>query len=192
MTSASTADLLLDAAERRAQTRGFNGFSYADVAEELGVTTATVHYHFAAKSDLGERLIERYTERFLEALDHISAGRQTAQAQLRAYAQLYDDVLARGRYCLCGVLSAEYETLPPGMRERVTAFFDAITDWLEAVLERGRRAGELAFPGSARDQAVAIVGALTGVMLVTRVSGGLERFRSVCNVLLTQFCGRVD
>ncbi len=46
---------VLDIAERLAQTRGFNGFSYADVASELGVTTAALHYHFAGKADLAAR-----------------------------------------------------------------------------------------------------------------------------------------
>ena len=32
---------ILDVAERLVQTRGFNGFSYADVASELKITTAS-------------------------------------------------------------------------------------------------------------------------------------------------------
>ena len=37
-TRTDTADRILDLAERLVQTRGFNGFSYADVAGDLGVT----------------------------------------------------------------------------------------------------------------------------------------------------------
>ena len=50
--AAPTATQILDVAERLAQTRGFNGFSYADIASELGVTKASLHYHFASKADL--------------------------------------------------------------------------------------------------------------------------------------------
>jgi TetR/AcrR family transcriptional repressor of nem operon len=32
------------------QIRGFNGFSYADVAGELSLTTASLHYHFPGKA----------------------------------------------------------------------------------------------------------------------------------------------
>jgi len=35
---ADTASDILDIAERLAQTRGFNGFSYADVSSELGIS----------------------------------------------------------------------------------------------------------------------------------------------------------
>ena len=57
---AGTATRILDVAERLAQVRGFNGFSYADIAAEVGITKAALHYHFASKADLGEALISRY------------------------------------------------------------------------------------------------------------------------------------
>ena len=40
-----TAVRILDAAEQLVRERGFNGFSYANVAAELGLTSASVHYH---------------------------------------------------------------------------------------------------------------------------------------------------
>lgn len=48
------AERILDVAERLVQQRGFNGFSYRDVAAELGITTARLHYHFRGKGELGE------------------------------------------------------------------------------------------------------------------------------------------
>jgi TetR/AcrR family transcriptional repressor of nem operon len=65
------------------QTRGCNGFSYADIATELAVTTASLHYHFPSKAELGETLIARYAERFAAALDAIERSRLPARAQLR-------------------------------------------------------------------------------------------------------------
>ena len=68
-----TATRILDVAERLAQMRGFNGFSYADIAAEVEITKAALHYHFATKADLGEALIGRYAARFGEALASIAA-----------------------------------------------------------------------------------------------------------------------
>ncbi len=59
-TETKTATRILDVAERLVQTRGFNGFSYADIAAELHITKASLHYHFASKAELGEALILRY------------------------------------------------------------------------------------------------------------------------------------
>ena len=107
------------------QVRGFNGFSYADVAAELDMTTAALHYHFPGKAELGRALIERYTERFAAALADIDVNIADAPAKLDAYAGLYADVLRGRRMCLCGMLAAEYQTLPDPMRAAVIAFIDA-------------------------------------------------------------------
>src|SRR5215208_6163769 len=82
--SKDTATRILDTAERLVQVRGFNGFSYADVAAELGVTKASLHYHFAGKTELGHALIARYAQRFSAALEHIDASIPTPPAKLGA------------------------------------------------------------------------------------------------------------
>src|SRR5687768_16413337 len=108
--AADTPTRILDAAERLVQERGFNAFSYADIAAELGLTTATLHYHFASKAELGRALINRYAERFGQALSRIEAATPDAGARLRSYADLYAGVLSAKRMCLCGMLAAEYST----------------------------------------------------------------------------------
>src|SRR5215207_9448334 len=109
--NADTAAQILDSAERLVQTRGFNGFSYADIAAELSITKASLHYHFAGKAELGEALITRYARRFVEALADVDGRVADARGKLDAYAGLYADVLRGQRMCLCGMLAAEYQTL---------------------------------------------------------------------------------
>src|SRR3954468_24431978 len=92
---------ILDSAERLVQRRGFNGFSYADVAAELSITKASLHYHFPSKGTLGEALIVRYGERFAAALAAIDAAPGDTHAKLLAYADLYANVLEDQRMCLC-------------------------------------------------------------------------------------------
>lgn len=182
----SSGDLILDAAERRAEARGFNGFSYGDIAGELGVTTAAIHYHFSAKSDLGVELVTRYTASFLKAAAAINARHQSARDRLAAYAGLYENLMTQGRLCLCCILAAEYETLPSQMREPVMAFFGAHEAWLTEVVERGRERGEITVEGDAGEAAFALIGAMEGAMLVARVRGGVERFRSAARLLLAR------
>lgn len=168
--------MVLDAAERLAQTRGFNGFSYADVAAEVGVTTASLHYHFPGKADLGRALVQRYTTTFQAALAAIVRREARAVPRLEAYAALYADLLAAGRMCLCGMLAAEYETLPRPVQAEVLAFFDANETWLATVLARGLASKELAFVGTARDAARHVTATLEGAMLLARPFGDASRF----------------
>ena len=184
---AGTAARILDVAERLVQVRGFNGFSYANIAAELGITKAALHYHFAGKADLGEALISRYASRFADALAGVDAMAAGASVRLSGYADLYLQVLSNRKMCLCGMLAAEYQTLPQPMQDAVVRFFDQNESWLEQVLEQGRDDGSLQFSGSARDTARLIIGSLEGAMLVARPYGDVERFRAAAASLLSGF-----
>lgn len=180
----AAAQRILDIAEGLAQTRGFNGFSYADIATKLAVTKASLHYHFPSKADLGRALIVRYQEVFAEALAAIDRQTNDAREKLRRYIALYESVLRNDRMCLCGMLAAELATLPLPMQEELRRFFDANERWLTAVLEAGRRGGKLAFREAAQERARNVLGALEGALLVARSYGDNRRFRSAAEHLL--------
>jgi TetR/AcrR family transcriptional repressor of nem operon len=190
--ASSTASRVLDTAERLVQVRGFNGFSYADIAAELQITKASLHYHFATKADLGEALINRYSTRFYDALAQVDADDGAAPAKLAAYAKLYADVLSEQKMCLCGMLAAEYPTLPLPMQTAVVGFFDHNEGWLEAVLEQGEDEGSLTFAGPARDTARMIISGLEGAMLVTRPYGDTTRFQVAAASLLASLTPAAD
>ena len=179
-----TADRALDVAERLVQVRGFNGVSYADVAEELGITKAALHYHFSSKAVLGEALINRYTARFEAALGKIDGEPGDARSKLSAYAGIYTSVLRQQRMCLCGMLAAEYQTLPDSMQHAVVRFFDVNERWLESVFESGRAAGTMRRRGSARDAARVVIGTLEGAMLVARMHDDPDRLEAATAQLL--------
>ncbi len=175
---------ILDVAERLVQERGFNGFSYADVAKELAISKAALHYHFPGKAELGEALVERYGVRFEDALAALDARDIDAPQRLRAYAQVYADVFRDERMCLCGMLAADYATLPDPMRTRVVRFFDDNEAWLARVLEEGRAAGTLRFQWPALAVARTMLAGLEGAMLVSRPYGDLKRFRAAAAMLI--------
>ena len=181
-TAAATA--ILDVAEGLAQTRGYNGFSYADIAAKLGVTTPSLHYHFRSKADLGCALIDRYQKIFGTELEAIDRQGGSCVEKLRRYAALYDTVIMNDRMCLCGMLAAEYATLPLAMQKGLTLFFDANERWLTVVLERGVRAGEFQFKESPNARARVLFGALEGAMLVARSYHDPLRFQAAAKYLL--------
>ena len=180
-----TSQRILDVAERLVQTRGFNGFSYADIAKSLRVTKASLHYHFPAKAGLGQHLIERYERNFLNALEGIDRKGGGARSKLQAYVEIYAGVLRSDRMCLCGMLAAEYSTLPKPMRDEMRRFFDANERWLAATVEEGRAAGELKFSGSALEVARTLIGLLEGAMMIARSYGEVARFQAAADRALT-------
>jgi TetR/AcrR family transcriptional repressor of nem operon len=183
--ASGTADRILDVAERLVQLRGFNAFSYADVAEAVGIRKASLHYHFATKADLGVALVARYRRTFLTALSAIEADGGDAMARLTGYAELYGSVLRKKRMCMCGMLATDAATLPKPMRESVAGFFSENVGWLSRVLDAGRKRGELAFPGAAAPTAAFFVSALEGAMLVAYGSGTFVTFDDAARRLLS-------
>ena len=181
---AGTSEQILDVAQDLVQTRGFNAFSYTDISKALNISNAGLHYHFPSKADLGNSLIARYEDRFLQALNAIDAGGGTMTEQFRAFVGIYADVLAARHMCLCGMLAAEFETLPQTMQSALDHFFEVIEVWLEAVLEQGRRDGEFSFDEPACEVAQFAISTLEGAMILARSHGTQDRFRTAARRLI--------
>jgi TetR/AcrR family transcriptional regulator, transcriptional repressor for nem operon len=185
--TAGTAAAILDIAERLVQHRGFNGFSYADISAELGITKASLHYHYAGKAQLGEALVVRYADRFAAALAEIDVRAVPSIGKLRAYCDIYRTVLAERRMCLCGMLAAEYDTLPEAIRKAVIAFFDQNEAWLADLLERNSKTGDIRLVGSSRQAARSIIATLEGAVLVSRPYGDTVLLDSVADRIIDEY-----
>ena len=182
--NADTSRKILDIAERLLQTRGYNAFSYADIAQSLQVTKASLHYHFPTKAALGQRLIERYSRSFMQALADIDKATPDSRERIRRYVDLYLGVLRNDRMCLCGMLAAEYSTLPKPMKAELKVFFDENERWLTDVLEKGRAKKEIHFKGTAREIALLLISSLEGAMMLARSYDDVARFQSTADRLL--------
>ncbi len=149
MVRADTSQRILDTAERLVQTRGFNGFSYADIATTLGVTKASLHYHFPAQG----RARPAPDRALRKEFSGRARQRSTGPARTRARncsdtPRSMRDVLRNNRMCLCGMLAAEYATLPKPMKEEMKHFFDENERWLTAVLKQGQKARDVEVLGA--------------------------------------------
>ncbi|AYG67496.1 MULTISPECIES: TetR/AcrR family transcriptional regulator [unclassified Rhizobium] len=116
-----TANAILDAAEERIRDAGYSGFSYRDVATDVGVKASSVHYHFPAKEKLAAAVARRYTDRFLDTVDRkAAAGSDIVQA----WRDAFREALQRdGRMCLCGAMAATSHDLAAEVRDEVKRFF---------------------------------------------------------------------
>lgn len=172
--SATTVDGLLDVAERMTQSRGYNGVSFRDLAAAFGIKSASVHYHFPTKGQLGVALARRYTDRLLARLHEVETECSGPGDMLAAYVGVFRATLQEdGKMCLCGMLAAEVDTLPHEVRAEIARFVALNVDWLAGVL--AKTAGKGRGPANVR-RAGAIFAALQGAMLVARGSGDIAAF----------------
>jgi TetR/AcrR family transcriptional regulator, transcriptional repressor for nem operon len=183
-----TAEQILDLAEMLIQTRGYSAFSYQDISDALGITKASIHYHFASKADLGIAVLDRYVERFGAALVSIAEDQsQPSMAMLDFYIEPYIRYARTpDRVCLSGALAGEILALPPELRARVDRFFRAHQVWLTEILKRGVTRGEFKLPAPASKVARLVFGALQGALLVKRTTGDTSQLRDVVTVMKLQ------
>ena len=168
---------LLDAAAGLAQTRGYNGFSFHDLSAQVGIKTASIHYHFPTKAMLVESLVHRYIDNFFDALGQADVG--PPEACLERYVGLFRRSLGEGRMCLCGMMGAEIGDLPASVAGAVRSFFDANLDWLTHVYERmGAR--------QAATRAQLLLATLEGAMMMARVSQDAAGFDSVARAAIAR------
>lgn len=183
---------ILDSAQLFVQTRGFHAFSYADIAAEVGIRKASIHYYFPAKTDLGREIVARYREEVRRQCRQIRSATPEADQTLQRYAQVFRDMLRSGpdtqgvRVCLCGALVSEWHALSGEMREEVAGFFRENADWLAAVLDVGRSEGCLHFEGSSFLQAQAFLSGLEGAMQTARVYQDVTLYCAIAHQLLGQ------
>ena len=183
-----TAEQILDLAETLIQTRGYSAFSYQDVADSLGIRKASIHYHFASKTDLGIAVIDRYVARFAAGLAAISADQsQSSMAMLDYYVEPYVGFgKTPDHICLCGALSGEVLALPPELRTRVDGFFRTHQEWLAGILKRGAARGEFTLVAPPAKVGRFIFSALQGALLVKRTTGDAAQLRDVITVMKAQ------
>ena len=157
----STKDLLLDAAEARIRSSGYNGFSFRDLAEDLGIKSASVHYHFATKPDLVEGTVRRYTDTLLAALGDPREIVQRGDNPVVAFAKLYQaSYLQSKSMCLCGVLAAERQQFSDKLKSAIDAFFEENLAWLLRALDA------MNFDGDRRKKAIQLLSLFEGAQLV--------------------------
>lgn len=163
-----TADRILDAAEDRLRRVGFHGTSFRDLAGDVGIKSASVHYHFPTKADLGRAVVDRYTERFLDAVGDADDYERDGAAKLAAVIAVFKRAVHEQRLmCLCGLLATERDGLPLPVQEAVARFFEAGLDWLTRACGGGE-AGRL--------QAVRTIALLEGALLVAHAMGDASLF----------------
>lgn len=185
MNTSETVMHILDVAQELAQKRGYHGFSYRDISEQIGIKTSSIHYHFPNKGDLGRALVERYRASFQRAFVQIDLTEQNARMKLRRYVELFRQTLAdEGRVCLCGMLATDSLTLPAIVTEEVQEFFAENEAWLTQVLEEGQHAHLFRSDIRAAKEAAALFAALEGAMMIARGFGDTERFTQTSAALL--------
>ena len=169
----------------RAQTLlvagGYNGFSYADISESVGISKASVHHHFPSKAELVQTVVSRYREEARNGLTALENQISDPLAQLQAYTGYWEACIRDGSssFCICAMLAAELPAIPAQVADEVTGHFRDLAAWLASVLEKGASQGVFRLRVGPESEAQALLATVHGAMLSARAYGDPEVFSTI-------------
>ena len=184
-TEPNTREQILDLARHLFQSRGYQGFSYRDISEPLGVKNAAIHYHFPSKTDLGLALIDRYLHILRESTREFMKDGGPAGRQIEGYLRFsHREVIEHDCLCPISMLATNFESVPDELRERGQILTRETHAWLTRALALGRDQGELNFRGDPSAKALTLMAAVQGAGNLSRTLGH-EVFEQTINQIRT-------
>lgn len=182
----STADNILACARSLIIAGGYNGFSYADIASEIGIRKASIHHHFPSKVDLVRILVARYRAEAETALAELERQVPEPLALLTTYVGFWEKCImdASLSFCVCALLASELPVLPQDVALEVRAYFKTLSGWLTGIMERGEQERRLRLANSPRVEAEMLMAAVHGGMLSARAYDDPAVFGMVAEPLL--------
>lgn len=175
--SMDTKTQLLDSAERAARERGYDGFSYADIAAEVGIRKASIHYHYPSKSDLGLALIQRYRAGIQSHFTAVAQSANNAGAKLSAYLDFYRKAMSDGEtVCLCVAFAISRDNLAAPILKELDQFHDVNINWLKGVYTEALEDQSITNVGNPAEEAAMTLALVEGAHLIARSSKSPKRF----------------
>lgn len=176
-------DQILDSAEQLIQTRGFNDFSFRDLAAAVGIKSPSIHHHFRTKEDLGVAVTSRYTHKFMQKLKDEQKKTSNTKKLINFYIKLFRQSLVdHKQMCLCGMLGAEIDSLPTLVAKETKIFFDENIEWLTTVFNQSSTNTK------AEIKAKTLVSMLEGALILSRTRQDHKSFdeitKKIADILL--------
>ena len=182
----TTSDEILRCARSLIIDGGYNGFSYADIAEVVEIRKASIHHHFPTKVDLVHTLIVQYRAEVEAGIAQLERQVPDPSGQLRAYAGFWEACFNDGTasFCVCALLASQIPVLPEKVVLEIRAYFRTLSAWVASVLERGAIQGKFKLTTTAHSEAERIMATIHGAMLSARAYGDPKIFGYITQPLL--------
>jgi TetR/AcrR family transcriptional repressor of nem operon len=170
-------------------SRGYFGFSYADVAEAVGIRKASIHHHFPSKVDLVVATLREYRARLVEATGGLSQNVSDPMQRIQFYVNHWAECVQSNNrpICIAALLSAELPALPEEIQVEVQLHFRYLVSWVQAALREGSECGSVRLRGSAEVESQAFVALVHGAMISARALGSPKIFHSITQSAVERF-----
>lgn len=187
-TGQETRERIIAQGLRRLSSGPYEAFSFRDLAADLDIRSASIHYHFPRKEDLGLALVDACSTEVLDRLNALPAAMSPVLC-LRTFASRYRDLMMAGQHCPMGSLAASASTLPEPLSEANATFFRDCETWLEAKLKSARDDAALGFSAPPRLQARQFLALLQGLHVILGGKRDADTFDMIVDTYLADLAG---
>lgn len=157
---------------------GYNGFSYADIAELVDVKKASIHHHFPTKADLVKATVVAHRDALRRGLQSLDQAMPDPLERLVTYCRIWADCIENSNppICICAMLAAELPAVPAEVAVEVKGHFGELHAWVAKNLEQGAAQGSIQLVDAPAVEASAFVASIHGAMLAARAAGDASLF----------------
>jgi len=159
---------IIQLADTLIRQKGYNAFSFYDISDKVGIKTASVHYHFPAKSDLGVAVIEQHIENLNNVIEHYK--QKSSTEKLDKFFSIYANIKKENKVCLVGSLATDFNTLDKKVQQKLKAFSEVMLNWVSNFLEDGRKDNLFDFEGEPRTKALMIISNMLAIVQLSRLT----------------------
>lgn len=164
----SKKEAIIQEADTLIRQKGYNAFSFYDISDAVGIKTASVHYHFPAKADLGTAVIDQHIENLNQVIGRYE--HKSPVQKLDRFFLIYTNIQKENKVCLVGALATDFNTLDAKVQEKLKIFSALMLDWVSGFLEEGRDEGLFEFDIPSRTKAVMIISNMLAIVQLSRVT----------------------
>lgn len=185
----NTAEEILACARTLIIGGGYNGFSYADIADVVEIRKASIHHHFPNKVDLVKALVLRHRAATEEGIAGLQQAIADPVARLRAYVGYWSTCIEdlSAPFCVCALLASELPILPEEVATEVRSYFRFLSAWMASVLEQGVAQGTIVSINTPHMEAEIFMATVHGAMLSARAYGDVSMFGTIVNGQLARY-----
>lgn len=160
---------IIELALRNIREKGYLSFSYDDLAKELGVTKASIHYHFMKKEDLGLAVCTKLKEGLEKSYLNIDQAQINSEDKPWEFISRRANQIGNNEVCPISSLQADYNFLPIAMQESVQQLSQMEIDYLKKLLDVLKEEGKLTHDTGAL--AALLISSIKGALQYRRVVG---------------------
>ncbi len=172
----TTRSEIIQLADHLIREKGYNAFSFYDIAKSVGIKTASIHYHFPAKSDLGIAVIEQHIESLNAVIEKYKS--KSPGEKLDKFFSIYSQIKSENKVCLVGSLTTDLNTVDESIKTKLKIFSSVMLGWVSNFLEEGRKKSVFQFEGLPRTKAIMLIGNMLAIVQLSRLTGDKD-FKAV-------------